>query len=269
MSKNLQNDRIYKKIAKEFKKIVKKHELQDEEVNCRIIAKGFSGGRLNSKKRSKDFVEQHFRMPSSEYALVRGKEVIVRCKFKDSYGDSFTDKPKIFSGRMNDVHKLLFGDDGDKAIYFATLNATLSHLGLVKGTVHCSGNEPRKCGERLAKYIFENFGKVRVAHIGYQPGHIEACSKHFESYVTDLNPENVGKVKFGRKILDGSSNERVIKKVNLACMTGSTLTNGSLPDLIKLCGAFGVEPLIYGVTGAGPAKILKLRHFCPYGHDSP
>lgn len=269
MDDNAQDDGMYRKIAEEFKRIVKRHGLQDEEVNCRIIAKGFSGGRLRPQKKSKDFVEQHFRMPSSEYALVRGKEVIVRCKFKGSYGDAFTDEPKIFSGKMKNVHKLIFGDNGDRAIYFATLNAALSHLGLVKGTVHCTGNDPKRCGKRLARYILENFGKVRVAHIGYQPGHVEACSKLFESYVTDLNPENIGKIKFGREILNGSENEKVLKKVDVACITGSTLTNGSLPGLIRLCEIYGVEPLIYGVTGTGPAKILKLRHFCPYRHDRP
>lgn len=269
MTKKQLEEPMYKKITKEFKKIVEKHKLQDEEINCRIIAKGFSNRQPRLSSASKNFVEQHFKMPSKEYALVKGKEVIVRCKFKDHYGDAFTHEPKTFRGKVKDVCELLSGGSGDKAVFFATLNATLSHLGLVEGTVHCKGDEPRKCGERLAAYILENFGKVRVAHIGYQPGHVEACSKHFESYVTDLNPENIGKVKFGRKILDGSANEEVIKKANVACITGSTLTGGALPELIRWCETCGVEPLIYGVTGRGPAKILNLGHFCPYGHDYP
>jgi len=268
MGENLKNEDMYERIEREFKKIVKKHNLQDEEVDCRIVAKGFSD-RWPKADGSKEFIEQYFRMPSKEYALVRGKEVIVRCKFKCSYGDAFTDQPRAFRGKLKDVLGLVFGEAGDKAIYFATLNATLAHLGMVRGTVHCKEDEPRKCGARLAEYILRNFGNVKVAHIGYQPGHVEACSRHFESYVTDLNPENIGKEKFGRKILDGSINKEVIRKANVACITGSTLTNGSLPELIEWCKAFGVKPLIYGVTGVGVSKILNLKHFCPYGHDRP
>ena len=269
MGADLQKRWICARISEGFKKIVEENKLQEKEVNCRIIAKGYSSGRPKPSNTSKNFTTQHFKMPSEEYALVKGKEVIVRCKFKDVYGDAFTDQPRAFSGKLKDVLELLFGDAGDRAIYFATLNATLGHLGMVKGTVHCEDDEPRKCGVQLAEYILKNFGNVKVAHIGYQPGHVEGCSERFESYVTDLNPENIGKVKFGRKILDGSTNKEVIRKANVACITGSTLTNGSLPELIEWCKAFGVEPLIYGVTGVGASKILNLKHFCPYGHDHP
>ncbi|MDI6819603.1 MAG: DUF364 domain-containing protein [Candidatus Hodarchaeaceae archaeon] len=260
---------MYEKINGEFKKIVEKHKLQEKEVSCGIIAKGFSDRRPRLSSTPKNFIEQHFKLPSREYALAKGKEVLVRCKLEDHYGDAFTDEPKTFRGGIEDVCELLFGDKGDKAVFFATLNATLSYVGLIRGTVHCKGDEPRKCGERLAAYILENFGKVRVAHIGYQPSHVEACSKHFESYVTDLDSENVGEVKFGRKILDGSANEEVIRKVDVACITGSTLASGTLPELIGWCETYGVKPVIYGVTSKGAAKILNLRHFCPYGHDHP
>ncbi len=260
---------MYEKISREFRKIVERRGLQEAKVNCRIIAKGFSDRHPQLSNKSEDFIEQHFKMPSKEYALVKGKEVIIRCKFKDHYGDAFTDEPKAFRGKLKDVHGLLFGGKGDKTVYFATLNATLSYLGLVERTVHCRGDEPRKCGEQLVAYISENFGKVRIAHIGYQPGHVEACSKHFESYVTDLNPENIGIVKFGRKILDGSANEEVIRKTDVACITGSTLASGALPKLIGWCETYGTEPVVYGVTSKGAAKILNFRYFCPYGHDRP
>ena len=269
MSTDLQKLQIYARISEGFRKIVEENKLQGEEVNCRIIAKGYTNSLPKLSDNSKNFVEQHFKMPSDEYALVKGKEVIVRCKFKGSYGDAFTDQPRAFRGKLKDVLGLFFGDAGARAIYFASLNAVLGHLGMVRGTVHCREDEPRRCGMQLADYIQNKFGNVKVAHIGYQPGHVEACSKYFESYVTDMSPENIGNVKFGRKILDASENEKVIKKVKVACISGSTLTNATLPDLIKWCEAYGVKPLIYGVSGAGAAKILGLEHFCPYGHDRP
>jgi hypothetical protein len=257
---------MYEKVFEKFREIIEKNWLQKKEITCEIIAEG--SGKLFIPP-SRDFIRQSFELPSQEYALAKGKEVLLRCRLENHWGDAFTDDPKPFKGELKDVDGLVFGNKGEKAIFFAALNATLSYLGLVRGTVHCRGDEPRKCGERLATYIMENFGKVRIAHIGYQPGHIEACSKYFESFVTDLNPENVGKVRFGREILDGSANEEIIKKANVACITGSALTNGTLPELIEWCKIYEVEPLIYGVTGVGASKILNLRHFCPYGRDCP
>lgn len=257
---------IYKKIGKEFRKIVTKHKLQEEKVDCSIIVKGFIGHQPKAKE-SKDFLEQHFRMPSKEYALTGGKEVIVRCKFRDAYGDAFTDQPRAFKGKLKEILDFSFGNPSRRAIYFATLNATLHYLGMVEGTVHCDEDEPKKCGGQLVDYVLKNFGDVKIAHIGYQPGHVEACSKYFTSYVTDLNHENIGRNKFGRKIIDGSKNERVIKKAKVACITGSALINGTLPNLLKWCEACGTIPLVYGVSGVGAAKILGLRHFCPYGHN--
>jgi len=75
-------------------------------------------------------------------------------------------------------------------------------LGLIERTVHCRGADAERCGYLLAEEILTKFGKAKVAHIGYQPGHVEATSAKFNKvYVTDLNPENVGKVKFGLKSL--------------------------------------------------------------------
>lgn len=233
------------------------------------MAKGYSDRPPNPPPTLKDASEQYFRLPSKEYALTKGKEVLVRCEIENHYGDAFTDEPKTFRGKIKDIGELLFGDKGNKAIFFGTLNATLNYLGLVKKTIHCRGDEPRKCGKKLAAYILEKFGRVKVAHIGYQPGHLEACSKEFDSYATDLNPENIGKVKFGRKILDGSTNESVIRKVDVACITGSTVASGALPELLEWCDAYDVAPIIYGVTSKSAAKILNLDAFCPYSHEYP
>jgi hypothetical protein len=156
-----------------------------------------------------DFVK----LPSSEYALMKGREVIVDCKINGFHGQAFTGTPKLFSGRIVDVAEFALGDSGERSIFFATLNAVMRKLGLIKRTVHCRGVDAEKCGYLLAEEILTKFGNVKVAHIGYQPGHVKATSAKFNKvYVTDLNPENVGKVKFGFKIFDGSKNVDVIKK---------------------------------------------------------
>lgn len=269
MSPGTETLKMYEEIDRKFRAIIKKHELQEKEVSCEILARGFSDSPPNPSLTSKGITEQYFKLPSREYALTKGKEVLVRCEVEDHYGDAFTDEPKTFRGKIKETYELLFGDKGDKTIFFGMLNATLNYLGLIEKTIHCGGDEPRKCGEKLAAYILEKFGRVKVAHIGYQPGHLEACSKEFDGYVTDLNPENIGKVKFGRKILDGSANERVIRKVDVACITGSTVASGALPELLKWCNAYGVASIIYGVTSKGAAKILNFDAFCPYSREYP
>ncbi len=257
---------LYEEIDRRFKRIADAHRLWDEEVICGVWVKGFARG---LPRRAKE-AERYVKMPSEEYALAKGKEVLLRARFRGSYGDAFTDEPKTFRGKLFDVRDAIFGGAPERAVYLATMNAVFSSLGLIEGGVHCRGRDPERCGARLVDYILKNFGRdVVVAHIGYQPGHVEACSRWFEGYVTDLNPENVGKVRFGRAIKSGSENEEVIKSSDVACITGSAMVNGSLPQLLEWCERYGTEPIVYGVTASSAARVLKLRHYCPYARKEP
>lgn len=254
---------VYKEIVEAFRTVVEANEVLEENVRCDTIVRGFAERTPSSKH------GENFRLPSGEYALVEGEEVLIRCEVDGHHGDAFTDKPKTYDGRIGRVFKLASGDRGDRAIFFASLNALLSSLGMIEGPVHCKEGTPKECGEKLAEFIMDNFGKVDVAHIGYQPGHLEACSLIFEGFVTDLNPENIGKTKFGRKILSGENNEKIIEKVDVACITGSTLTNGTLPKLLDWCETYDTEPIIYGVTSKGALKLLNMKSFCPHGREKP
>lgn len=243
---------MYEIILKAFSEIVKNAGLLNSSVKCMVLKPDFT------------------KLPSREYALAKGKEVIVHCEIEGGYGQAFTNKPREFNGKVKDVLNMIHGDEGDRAIFFATLNAVLHKIKRVKGTIHCIEEEPERCGEEFASYLISKFGKVKVAHIGYQPGHVKAFTKYFgpeNVYVTDLNPENIGSNKFGVKILSGSMNPDILKKVKVACITGSAAVNGTLPELLELCEKHDVEPILYGVTGKGVAKILNIDIFCPYGHE--
>jgi len=241
---------MYVQLKDKFLELINAAHLADERVECSVLGP--------------DFVE----LPSNEYALMKGKEVIVDCRIKGFHGQAFTDTPKSFNGRMADVVEFALGDSGEKAIFFATLNAVMRKLGLIERTVHCKGVDAEKCGYLLAEEILTKYGKVKLAHIGYQPGHVKATSAMFDTvYVTDLNPENIGKVKFGLKILDGSMNEDIIKKVDVACITGSAIVNGTLFKLLELCEKYGVKYILYGVTIKGAAKIFGYDVFCPLSRD--
>lgn len=243
---------MYDKLSKEFSRIVKDNNLLNSKVTCTVLA----GERL--------------KLPSGEYLAARGEEVILQAEIDGHYGHAFTTSPKEFEGPVGDVLGFVHGTNWEKAIFFATLNAVLHKLNLIKGTIHCWQGEPEACGDELAKQILSRFGSARVAHVGYQPGHVKALAKVLgpeRLYVTDLDPLNVGKVKFGIEILDGALNTEVLRKADVAYITGSAATNGTLPAILESCIAYGIKPIIYGVTGKGASKLLGLEVFCPYGHD--
>ncbi len=160
-------------------------------------------------------------------------------------------------------------NETDRAIFFSSLNAAFNHLDLVNETIHCEGNDPKKCGKELVKLLKEKYENPKIAHIGYQPGHLEHCCQRFETLVTDLNPENVKEEKFGTKILPASNNEKIIKNSDIALITGSSVVNGTLPKLIKCCEKNKTEPIIYGVSGKSTSHILEIENFCPHGRETP
>jgi hypothetical protein len=241
---------MYTQLKNEFLKLINSACLADERAEYSVLGS--------------DFVK----LPSNEYALMKGKEVIVDCKINGFHGQAFTDTPKLFSGRIVGVAEFALGGSGERGIFFATLNAVMRKLGLIERTVHCRGADADKCGRLLAEEILTKFGNVKVGHIGYQPGHVKATSAKFNKvYVTDLNPENVGKVKFGLKILDGSMNEDILRKVNVACITGSAIVNGTLFKLLECCERYKVNYILYGVTIKGAARIFGYDVFCPLSRD--
>lgn len=209
------------------------------------------------------------RLPSHEYALMCGKEFIEHCCVKGFCGQAFTDRPKECKMKVKDVIDLNLNYVDNRALFFSLLNAVMCYCREIRGAIHCVGKEAEKCGERMAMDILMKYGKIRVAHIGYQPGHIKALSKVFkELYVTDMNPENVGKNRFGVVIINSSMNEEIISKVDLVLITGSSIVNGTLPQLLNWCEKYDVMYWLYGVTAIGVAKLLGLKVFCPFSHQN-
>jgi len=229
-------------------KIAERERLLNYEVKCSILT-----GKL-------------MQLPSGEYLAARGREVIVHCEVNGGFGQVFTDSPREFKGSVREVLEFELDSNWKRAVFFASLNAILHKLKLVDRTIHCVRDEPEKCGELMLQHLTSKFGRVKVVHIGYQPGHVKVLAEALGSenlYVTDLDYENIGKVKFGVKILDGELNDQVLRKVKVAYITGSAAVNNTLPQLLNLCREYGVKPIIYGVTGRGISKLLNLEELCP------
>ncbi len=195
-----------------------------------------------------------------DYPLVKGRERLLEAEILGSRGQAFTDTPGNFSGTLKDVPLLKLTDNRSRAIFIAALNALMRHLGLVEKTIHCKDASPPLCALDLVKHIQENFGSPRIAMIGFQPRMAQALAKTFALRVMDLDPDNIGQTKFGVLIEGPEQTQQNIAWSDLALVTGSTVTNGTVDGMLT-----GKPALFFGVTIAGPAVLLGLNRFCPCG----
>lgn len=241
-------------ILEEFRRKLRVKALQNTEVLCKVI----KGPELG--------------ITSKEYALGRGPEVIIECKVGNVLGHAFTDVSTEFRGYLYEVLSIDMDDVGQRAIFFATLNALLTLLGELNGGTHCKGHEAKKCGWELAKYLLQRFSpRTPILHIGYQPSHVEALAKTFNTvYVTDLNPQLIGRTKYGIEILNADMNIELINKSDVVLITSSSLINKTFYDLVEASMKKKKFTVAYGVSGKGGIKILKdkgvitCEYFCPY-----
>jgi len=227
-----------------LKDLAEKNRLLNEEVEIKI-----SDTKLDTTR-------------IKDYPLMSGKEILLRADFKGCYGDAFTDKPVEFKGT---IRELL--DKGNRAEIVATLNAVMRYLGLIDRTVHCSGDEPEKCAKELVKYLKE-LNPKKIGVIGLQPAFVKEIVDTFGAenvLVSDLNPENIGKIKYGVKIIHGKYNEEVIKNSDIVLATGSTIANGTFEEIWNLAKKYNKKIIFYGTTIAGISKILGVERFCKLG----
>jgi hypothetical protein len=189
-----------------------------------------------------------------EFVLARGKEFLVEAHVFGGVGQAFTDAPSNTRGKVKDLMRGIFGGPKERAIAIATFNAVLNLIGILKNPIHCKDKEPIECGKILVLKILDEFGEdAKIVHIGYQPGHIRATTETFEHvWITDLDKENIGKIKFGRKVLNGmTENEEAIKDADVAPITGSTLVNGTVWNLLSWAKKYNTKTILYGVTIKG------------------
>jgi len=157
-----------------------------------------------------------------------------------------------------------------RAIFDATLNAVMAHLGLVTGVRHCHDEELEKCAAEIAQHILTNYGKVKVSLVGYQPAILENLVLALGAdnvHCTDLNPKNVGTKKFGAEVWDGRiDTERPIKWCDIVLATSSTIINNTFDGIKAGTTTQGKQLIIFGVTGAGASVLLGLERLCFQPH---
>jgi len=216
-------------------------------------------------------VKQAIGSPSrQDFPLLQGKEVMIEAKFLGSFGQAFTDRPHDFNGSLNDVLGLSLNTNDNRAIFIATLNAVAAHLNMVTGTRHCRDEEPEECASQIAQHILANSGKVKVGLIGLQPAILENLALTLGTdnvRCTDLNPNNIGAIKYGAEIWDGRTDtEKLIKWCDLLLATGSTIVNNTFDEIRAKATSQGKRLIIFGVTGAGVAALSGLERVCFKAH---
>lgn len=216
---------FYRTLKERFEQVLTDNKIGDEAVQ--VTCKALSPEEAIGSTVRKDF------------PILMGKDIMIQAEFRGSRGQAFTEALLEFQGSLSDVLKLdLAGDPHARGLYIAALNAVMCSLGKCCGTVHCRTEGPELCARDMLAWLCENYpDKENVALIGYQPSLLEMLSKSkYQVRVLDLNPSNVGEIRYGVLVEDGVKDyEDVVKRyADLILCTGSTVCNGTIINYIGL-----------------------------------
>ncbi|MEW6359562.1 MAG: DUF364 domain-containing protein [Planctomycetota bacterium] len=194
-----------------------------------------------------------------DYPIIKGRERLMEAAFRGAAGQAFTDKFGNWQGTVRDLIHMDLSDNLRRAVFVASLNAILRGLGLAEGTVHCKDGDPRRCGQQCAQKLQREHDSPTITMIGYQPRIFASLRKQFMVHVVDMDPDNIGRVVGGTKIVGPRQTDKYLRKADLILATGSTLVNNTIGDILRA----GKPTIFYGVTIAGAARLLGLNRYCP------
>ena len=237
---------VFESLRREFARIARENGLESEKVQ--VVAQTLTPGEAIGRPEEMD------------YPLLKGKERLMQVKLKGTPGQAFTDMFGEYEGTISDVLRSKLRTNFHRAVFISTLNAAMNHLELIDKAVHCKDREPKRCGLELISYIRERFGRPKIAVVGFQPRMVEVLSNTFQLRVTDLDPDNIGREKFGIPIEGPDRTRTNLMWCDVALVTGTTIVNDTIGEFL-----IQKPTIFYGVTISGAAKILGLNHFCAYG----
>ncbi len=239
-------EEFYKVLKEKFEAVVRENALDIDELS--VTTKGLTPEEAIGITLRKDF------------PILEGKEVMLQANYKGSAGQAFTSTPVEFAGTLRDVLSGdIENDDLALALYIATMNAVLRHLGMVQDTVHCRNEGPEICADKYVEYLKDTYGSdAKILLVGYQAAFAAHLSGHFNFRCIDLNPENIGKDINGTIVEDGHDFESFRDWADVIMCTGSTIANGSVVDYIGL----DKDVIFYGTSIAAAAELIGLKRLC-------
>jgi uncharacterized protein (DUF4213/DUF364 family) len=195
-----------------------------------------------------------------DFPILNGAEVMMQASVDGAIGQAFTSTPASYSGTLYEVAELeILQNAYNRSIFLATLNALMRKLSRCDCTIHCKNNGPEECAEKILEQMKQLHPNAKIALIGYQPAMLEQLSKEFELRVLDLNPANVGDVRYGVLVQDGIRDyEDTVAWADVILCTSSTVGNGSIVKYMEID-----KPVyFFGTTGAATAEIFGLKRMC-------
>lgn len=205
--------------------------------------------------------------PYKDFPLLGGVEKLVDVTFRGSRGQAFSSSPCRWSGTLTEVFSLPIEVEKNRTIVIASINALTRDMGISEGTIHCRDQEPHECGRQMALGLIREFGSNSVVGIaGYNPAIIRNVVDVFgpeRVRVTDLNPANVCHVRYGVHIWHGKRDlEKLASECTVALVTGSSLCNGTLDEVLEVLDSYNRPAIFFGTTIAGIADLLGYRRWC-------
>jgi hypothetical protein len=234
-----------------------------DEIRARalkIIDKNLLEKNITVKARTLSTEEAIGNPEADDFPLMKGKERLMQAEIDGVYGQAFTDQYGNFEGKLKDILLSDLTNNFRMAIFIASINAALRHMGLIKGTIHCRDKEPEECAGELVKKIKESYGTPRILQIGFQPRFVEVLSAITELRVIDLDKDNIGTKKFNVIIEGPEKTDEAIEWADLLFVTGSTIANGTIEQFLNK-----KTVLFYGTTIAGAAHLMGWKRFCAKG----
>ncbi|MBW2066593.1 MAG: hypothetical protein JRJ03_16910 [Deltaproteobacteria bacterium] len=234
---------MYSELRKDFHEICKTNNLLHETVEIKARALG---------------IREAIGSPEEDdFPIQKGKERLMQAEFKTGKGQAFTDRYGDYSGKLKDIIEMSLANNFRRAVFVASINAVLNHLKKVQGTVHCKDQGPALCAKDLALFLKERYGRIKVTQVGFQPRFVEHLARRFEYRVLDLDPDNIGTLKFGIEVEGPDSTADAVAWADLLLVTGTTLVNGTIQDFLH------IKPILfYGTTIAGAAYLMDWDRFC-------
>ena len=240
---------VYNQLQKYFSNLILTHGLEGEEI--RVVTRPLTA-------------EEAIGTPEDDdYPLLKGRERLMEAEFRGAKGHAYADLFGDYEAGIEEIANLQLVNNFKRAVFIASLNAVMRYLGLAEGTVHCRDEEPVECARDLNGYLKDTFGVLeRVALVGLQPRLLEALAGEYRVRAVDLDPENIGQLRKGVRIEPPEDIEDIITWAELILVTGTTVVNGTIERFLNRD-----RPVVfYGVTIAGPARVLNLNRFCVKGH---
>jgi hypothetical protein len=217
-----------------------------------------------------DFVIQH--TPKD-----RRTRYTARLAQSDNYGIAFSLASTLQDGdqlALRDADQALVGEDSRAILqerrYHSDMDRT-ALIDLVIGHTNVAANDqvvldqkrPEKYAHKSrlfadeAELVLRRKGasgikasKPHILVIGAMAGtHAALIARGFEVTATDMSPDVVGQNLGGVTVRDGVENRGLLEAADLVIITGMTLPNRTLPDLIEVAKIKNTSTMIWAVTG--------------------